>query len=312
MYKLTEKNELVENFLQSAKEAAESSKMFGDLKAEMTAGNADMAKYLIERLVKAVEDVLPEVGVAGTSKHISFRTSEGTALNILAMSIKNVYSANESFSFKRELILSENIFEELIDYVRYAYAELVVDALVKVNLEVANEKFEEITKAAGNSFKVRFVTGLAEENRGKTIAHITNEEVVYVADEDAALNLSEILVFADVTELITEDKIKQGFDMEVAAFAQAQTTPQMVAVHDPLVDYLAGVSKLVKAFTLIKKVYSKNVEKIRGNKATEAYFKKDDAFAVIAVSEDGTREVILNPFNVKTMEAEDIDVLAAM
>lgn len=307
MYNLKSKNEIVKNFVSNVDTNLDLVKRYGNLAECMRNDNVDMAKYLINEAVKAMVSSVPdEITIPDVSVY-TFMNGDNDMIRTIDLSLRNKYSANYEFKMKKVIVYSEEVFEVVADFLKCSFIELIVDALVRENLEVVNEKLAEIGKEAGNTFKVRIVSPLS--NEGKKIVKITDDEVVFVADEERALDLDDILVFCKPTEFITEEKIKEGFDMEVAKFAQAQTTPQFVGVHDPLVNYVCDISRLVKPITLIKKVYSKNIDKVKGNKETLAYYFKENVYSVIAVNEDG-REVVLKPFNTEDLTVVDIDVLA--
>lgn len=72
--------------------------------------------------------------------------------------------------------------------------------------------------------------------------------------------------------------------------------------------YICDISKRLKPLTLIKKICSKNIEKLRGSKDAVAYYFEDDVFALVE-RRDGNFTVVLSPFDVKTLRRVDVDVL---
>lgn len=307
MYNLNSKNEIVKQFVKNVDTNLDLVKRYGNLAECMENDNVDMAKYLIDETIKAMVSSVPdEISIPEVSVYTSM-SGDGSMIRTIDLILRNKYSSNYKFKIKKKLVYSKEIFEVVADFLKCSYIELIVDTLVRQNLNVVNAKLAEIGKEAGNDFKVTIVSPLS--NEGKKIISITDNEVVFVADEERALDLDDILVFCQPTEFLTEDKIKEGFDMEVAKFAQAQTTPQFVGVHDPLVGYICDISRLVKPFTLIKKVYSRNIDRLNSNKETLAYYLKDGIYSVISSNEDG-KEVVLKPFNTDTLEVVEVDVFA--
>ncbi|MGV3076368.1 hypothetical protein ACEE21_14900 [Clostridium baratii] len=306
MYNIKTKDQLVNEFIANVDANLEIVKAYGSIAESMKNDDAAMVKYLINEIDKIMVASIPEgIVIPGVSVYTSMN-GDSNMIRVIDLILRNKYSSNYEFKMKNRIVFSENVFDVLVDFLKCSYIELLIDTLVRKNLEVVNEKLAEIGEQAGNDFVVKIVSPLS--NKGKKIVKITDNEVVFVADEERALSLDDILVFCQPTEFLTEDKIKQGFDDEVARFAEAQTTVQFIGVHDPLVAYICDISKLIKPFTLIKKIYSKNIDKVRGNKETFAYYNKDGVYAVIFVSEDG-KEVALQPFNTETLEVVDVDVI---
>ena len=310
MYNVAKKNEIVNSFTSVADANLKVARMFGSISDCMKKDDASMAKFLIKKAVDSVIAAVPEeLGVSDVAVYIN-QNGDDAMIRTIDVVLRNKYSSDYEFKFKGQLVYSENydVYDVLADFLKCSYIELITDALINKNLEEVNAKFAEIGKEAGNTFSVKEVSPLAGE--GKKIAKITDKEVVFVADETRILEMDDILIFCEPNEVLSEEVIKQGYDNTVALFAQAQTTVQFVGVHEPVVGYICDISKLVKATTLIKKVYSKNAKKLGNSKKDAlAYYNENDVFAVVSATEDG-KEVVLQPFNTETLEVVDYDVLA--
>lgn len=306
MYNIKLKNEIVKDFISNVDANLEIVKAYGSLAESMKNDDSGMVKYLINESTKVMSASIPDGIVIPEVSLYTSMNGDSNMIRVIDLTLRNKYSSKYEFKMKNSIVYSENVFDAVVDFLKCSYIELIIDTLVRKNLEVVNAKLAEIGEEAGNEFSVKIVSPLS--NKGKKIVKLTDSEVVFVADEERALELDDILVFCKPNEFLTEDKITQGFNEEVSRFAEAQTTPQFIGVHDPLVGYICDISKLIKPFTLIKKIYSKNIEKVKGSKETFAYFQKDGVYSVIFVSEDG-REVALQPFDVETLEVSDVNVL---
>lgn len=305
MYNIERKNQLVKEFCDNVDLNMDYLKCYCNLDVAVKNGDVEMVKNFMNEVSRVMLSSVPEeVEVPGVTVYPLFSGED--AITLIDVTLRNKYSAEYAFKIKRQIVVSDDIFEMLIDFFKCGYVELLTDAIVRENLVVVNAKLDEIAKEAGNTFKVEIVSPMT--NDGKKLAFISDEKVVYVAEEERVLSMDDILVFAEPSEFVTEDMITEGMKREVAAFAQAQTTPQFVGVHEPLVEHICGLNSLTKAFTLIKKVNSKNVMKLRGSKETLAFFSKDKVYSVLSVTTEG-KEVILKPFNVDTLEVVDMDVL---
>lgn len=306
MYNIKSKNQLINEFTANADSKLGIINSYGNLREFMEKDDAGMAKFIINETNKIIKSSIPSgISIPEVSIYVSMNGTDNM-IKVIDLILRNKYSSKYEFKFKKRVIYSENIFEVLVDFLKCSYIELIVDTLVRKNLDIVNLKLSEICEKAGNEFIVKIVSPL--NNKGKKIVKITDNEIIFVADEERVLNLDDILVFCQPSEFLTESKIQQGLDNEVSKFAEALTTPQFIGVHDPLVNYICDISKLIKPFTLIKKVYSKNIDKAKGIKETFAFYLKDGVFSVIYLNEDG-QEIALQPFNIDTLEVVDINIL---
>lgn len=306
MYNVAKKNEILRQFTENADANLELVRTYGDIAEFMRNDDAEMVKYLIGKAVKAVENSVPSgIDVPSVAVYTS-QNGDDNRISIIDLTIRNKYSSNNVFKFKKQIVYSEKVYDVLSDYLKMSWIELITDALIKANLDIVNEKLQGIGKEAGNDFTVKIVSPLGCD--GRKVVNLTDEEIVYVADESRILDMDDILLFCEPTEFVTQEMIDKEYEATVARFAKAQTSPQFLAVHEPLIGHICDINKLVKPSTIIKKVYSKNVQKLRSSKDTMAYFAKDKVFAVVSVTKEG-KDVVLKPFNIDTLEVVDLDVL---
>lgn len=309
MYNVAKKDEFLKQFIINADANLELVKTYGSLAGSMRKDDADMVKYLIKEATRVVASSVPDgLDVPDVAVYTS-QSGDENSINVVDLVLRNKHSSGYEFRFKKQLVVSDDVFEVLSDFIKCSWVELISDALIRANLEVVNDKLAEIGKEAGNNFVVKIVSPMGRD--GRKVIKITDEEIVFVADESRILNMDDILIFNEPNEFLSEEVIKKGYTDTVALFAKAQTTPQFLGVHEPLVGYICDISKMVKPSTLIKKVYSKNVAKLRSDKESLAYFNDGKVFSVLSVNSDG-KEVVLKPFNIDTLEVEDYDVLKAI
>lgn len=307
MYNLKKKEEILQQFIETADMNLELVKSYGNLAECMEKDDADMVKYLIKEAVKVVRGSVPEELDVPAISVLANQSGDAERITVIDLGLRNKYSSEIKFNFKKQIVFSEDVFEVLADFIKFVCSELIVDALIRANLEVVNAKLKEIGEKAGNTFTVRIVSPLACE--GHKVVSILDEEVVFVADETRILSMDDILLFFEPNEVVSQEAIDKAYEETVAEFAKAQTTPQFLGVHEPLVGYICDISKLVKPITIIKKVYSKNVKNLHGKRDTLAYFNNGEVFAVVSATAEG-KEVVLKPFNIETLEVVDFDVLA--
>lgn len=313
MYNLKTVDEVCNNFLKNADEELKVAKMYGDINEALAENDSSKVKYLIQKSEEHIKASVPEeVTIENTSLYVNLAEYDGV-LKTVDITVRNKYSNPYAFKFKKQLVASEGFDEALYDFLKCVYLELVRDALINVNIDIVNTKLAEICEKAGNNFKVKVISPMIGE--GKKISNITDDCIEYVADDTRILSLEDILVFCEPNEFISEEVINEGMEAAVSRFAQAQTTPQFVGLNEPLIGTLCDIGRF-KPFTLIKKVYSKNVEKWCNKKLSESesmltYYLDavKGIFSVIALS-GKEKEVVLKPFNIETLEVVDEDVLA--
>lgn len=309
MLNTVKKDELLAQYAENIKICIERVQMCTSLESAIEAGNVKGAKYALEQVLNAFVVAVPQgYELPKVTMYNTFSENENGNIAIVGITLSNNYRSDYKFSFKETFPVRGNIEETLISYMGSVFETLFIDVLAKENVALVNEVMEEVTSKAELEYKVSFVTSMTYE--GKKIASISNDEVVFVADSDRIFRIDEFMLFAELSEerAVTEEKKADAMEKTVAKFAQAQTTVEFVDLHEVNVGFIANIGKMVKAFTLIKKTVSKNITHLRGNKDTLAYYRDGDTYAILSVTEDG-KAVILNPFNVNTLEPVDIDVL---
>ena len=307
MYNLEKVNTILAEFNELVAINLESVKIAGDLSQAMLSDDVDKTKYIIKNIHKTVSRCVPQgLDVAGATIYITLGGND-SCIRVVGLSLKNKRSEDFEFKMKADIVYSERIFEEVSDFIVCAYNSLLTDALIRANLEVVNSTLANICKDAGLSFKVSFISPLGREN--KKIEKITDDELVYVAVEERVFDIDDLVIFADKDNEELAESYKNEYDYLVSKFASVQTTPQFVDMNVSLVSYLGDISDYVKAFTLIRKVNTKNIEKVTSKNSVVVanYFDKENSiYALIRVSH-GNREIVLSPFNTSTLEVVDLD-----
>lgn len=311
MYNLKMRDEFVKNFFAGADANYELVCSYGSVAESMKNDDPDMVRYLINKFKVALSSLVPaELDVPEVSVYTNMN-GDDNCIKTIDLTLRNKNSSSVEFKFKKQVVYSEDVFDIIAGFLKMSWAELITDAMIRANLEEVNAMFAKIGEEAGNSFKVKVVSPLGRY--GHKVAEISDDEIIYVADETRILDMDDILIFCEPNENLPQEAIDAGYKDTVARFAKAQTTPQFVGVHEPTVGYICDISKLVKPLTIIKKVYSKNALKLKKdvNKDIKAYFNNGEVFSVVSATPEG-RDVVLKPFNIDTLEVVDFDVLAAI
>lgn len=190
------------------------------------------------------------------------------------------------------------------------YADLITDEMIEENLKIVNDVLEEVVNKAGVSYEISVVSPVGQQ--GKVLSSILDDKVVFVADTERAFELEDIMALQEPDEDITEDMIASAIEDEVNIVSGCQTPEQLVAKHGGmLVSYVCNINKQIRPMTLIKKVCSKDVMRVKGQNDTFAYYNNGEVFALL-YRRDGEFEIALSPFDMKTLRKADFDVLGAI
>lgn len=305
MYNVNEKDELIKVFWENAEKNVEEN-VTEDILGFMKSGNSELVREYIYKIQNNVIAAIPvNMGVPKVSVYVAPMSVNGEGIDLISMTIKNRIKSDKQFAFKCRVATVE-VKEKISDFFIRTYEALLVSDMVEKNLAKVNEVLERATKEAGVGYTVSLVSSLGVE--GKKLTYISDDSVVFVADNERALDIDEFTILKEASDEYPQELINSCFEALVKEIAECQTTEQLVANQGALIRCLVNVSKNTLAITLIKKVCSKNVKNITGNKDTFAYYKEDDVYALLA-RRGGEFEVVLSPFNVKTLRKVDVDVL---
>ena len=308
MVTLTEKNEIVQVFSTDATKMFEEVKGNFDFATAMATGNVDVVKDYVKKIQNVMIANVPDsVMIPKVSLYITPTGGTADDISLINITVANKISSEKKFSIQGTATAT-NTAQRIFDFFLSVYTMLIVDLLAEENLVVVNEKLAAAVERAGINYQIKVVTDLG--NGGKKISLITDDEIVFVADIERVFNLEDVIVLInEPNEIFTEEVIDKNLTVLAEEIGRAQTPEQLVGMHGgALIAYICDISKRLKPMTLIKKVVSKNIQRVRGNKDTFAYYSEGDIFAIIA-KRDGMLEVVLSPFDVNTLRKVDVDVL---
>lgn len=310
MYNVDVKNELVAQLSESSTQLFDSVKDRYDLNTLMEDGSVSGVRDVIKNIQNIMIASIPEgISIPKVTMYVTASgDSTGSGIGIINIKVTNSLNSIKKFSFAVSLTKGKAL-SVAFDFLKNVYSILLVDELIESNLRRVNEVIHHACLEAGIEYVIRVVSPLG--NEGKKIASLSDDEVTFVADDDAVLALDDIIVLLEgSTDEISEEVIQNHYNSLVEELSTVQTSVQLVGIHGgTLVSYVCSISKRVKPLTLIKKVCSKNVTKLNSTKDTIAYYSKGDTFALVA-QRDGNKEVILSPFDVNTLCKVDVDVLS--
>lgn len=311
MLTVAKKEELLKNFNDLAVLNIKEN-VVEDLSDFMKGNDATAVHAFCKKVQNNIVAAIPrELVVPKTALYVTSSGEDGgDAINVVSICISNKYNAVDSFKFK-EVVTSNDANSKVIEFLLGVYSELLVNEMAKMNVLEINAVLGRLVEEAGVNYSVSVVTALG--NNGKKISQLTDDSVVFVADEDRVFDLEDILLFTEPDDSgetrLTTDAITNAFKSEASLFATALTPIELVEKKGgTVIKYICDISNQVKPLTLIKKICTKKVEFIRGDKDTLAFNLSDGVFTLLA-KRDGHYEVVLSPFDISTFRFVEKDIL---
>ena len=310
MINAAQKNKIIEEFKANTTAIFDENRQKWDLEASMEKGDVDETRTIVTSIRDIMIAKIP-YGMQIPKATMYLTTSgAGEAISFINIKLTNKINSPKSFGYPITITKSKAL-DKVFEYMQSVYTALVLDEMIEVNLAKVNDVLQQAATDAGLEYSIQITAPIG--NEGKKIASITDDEVVFVADEDRVFNLDNVIVLLDgPTDLISEEVIQDHYESIVAELSKATTPEQLVGIHGGvLVSYVADISKRLKPSTLIKKVCNRNIANYRGDKDVIMYYMNDGVYALIA-RRSGEYEVILSPFSLDTLLRVDCDVLQSV
>ena len=301
--------EIVAQFKQRAEELSTEVREKADVHFIINNNDVDLVRDMVRSIQNIMIGSIPTgFKIPKIVLHTSSFGEEKVAY--IKLKVINSLHSDKKFSFGTTVTTDdeERIYDHIYDFLYEVYEKLLIDDIATQNLIKVNDVLNQAVASSSIDYGIRIVTSLG--NEGKKVAYIADDEVVFVADYDRIFSLDDIIVFLDEpTEEISNDVIQDHFQAIVDELSLAQTPVQLVnAQGGVLVSYVCDINKRVKPMTIIKKVCNKNVRKLNTSKDVIAYYNEDNVYALLSCKE-GVFEVILSPFDTKTLCKVDVDVI---
>lgn len=200
----------------------------------------------------------------------------------------------------------------------------IIDALFEMfYIEVANENLEALNAkvaqiCSDNNIPYTFSFALEPDNSAVVLS-ITDTEVVFNASNSAALDIPKLPIFLggdEYYDLISKEAEQKLVDV----LKVTQTTVQLIKAKTDVITKVTDIATKKRASKLIRQAYHRQAKNLDAVKQGIGYFDAEvdiagvptEVFALVAKAEDGTKTVVLKPFDVKTNLTVDYDVLAAL
>lgn len=263
--------------------------------------------YDAEALISVCED---EEGVQFPKYLYSFRTYENNGkLDEVEITLKS--KSKDTFKYKRTgtIKVDENFVENFQRFHIEAIFALYYRYQANANLGEVNEFIKEQCVANKIGYTFEFVLGDGKEY----VTYIDNDKVVFNADLNCALEVAKKGLFQSGDEYL--DVVRQEqIEKLVEVLSTTQTTAQLIKADVDIINFLIGYTTRKRADKLIRGTYHRRALHLNGVNVGYGYFEKDledgtSIFALLEKHKDGEITVALDPFNIKTLEVVDYDVL---
>ena len=271
---------------------------------------------IISQLVSDIETIIKGTYFEGISvpdfisKITVVQDEDGRTLTI---SIRSKLKAAYKFVRERNVTITDNIVEDIATFYIDALFEMFYLDMAHKNVTALNDKIAGIVEENEIPYSVVFVVS----DTAKTIvSSITDNCLVLNASISEAHNIASLGLFYEGSEY--NDMVAAEAAKKLADELKAVQTPvQFLKSNNDLIKKLTGVSTKKRANKLIREIHHRKVENLDAVKQGIGYFNAEvevageqvEIFALVEKAEDGTKTVILSPFNVKTLEKVDYNVL---
>ena len=266
------------------------------------------ATAIVSQIISGVETIIKGTFFEGVSlpafiSKVSVET-DGDA-RVINISLRSKLKAAYKFSRVRTVALSDNIIEDIATFYIDALFEMFYLDEAHTNVTALNDKIATLVAENEIPYSVVFVVSDAAQ----TIVSSISE----------AHDISSLGLFfegSEYNDMVAETATKKLVD-ELKA---VQTPVQFLKSNNDLIKKLTGVSTKKRANKLIREIHHRKAENLGSVKQGVGYYNAEveiagetvEIFALVEKAEDGTKTVVLSPFNVKTLEKIDFDVLAAV
>ena len=303
------KNELVGGFIEGTNELFAKAKDKFSFTEAMQKCDVDGIRDILRNVQNIMIGCIPE-GIQIPKVSLFVHASGAEVIKVVKVSICNTRLNTQEFKFTTSFTDSTSV-DFIFDYFQSIYVDLLVNELVNINLNSVNTLIADVVAKANINYSIKVVAPLGCD--GKTLSYISDDEIVFVADEGRVFDLDDVIVlFDEPRDGVTEDVIAKHVQALVDELETVQSTAQLAGIHGgSLISYVCDISKRLKPATLIKKVCNKNLKTLVGNTDTLAYYNQDGIFSIVE-RKDGEFSVVLSPINLDTLLKEDFDVLSTI
>lgn len=307
-------NELYEQLTSSLEEFKEVRKE--QIKEVCTAPYAE-AHEIVSKLVEGIRalivDCSSEAGITFPKYLVTFKTFESdgklTSVNVVIKS-----KLKDTIKYRKEVFISvdDNFMDELCKVHVDGIFDMYYKAEANENLKEVNEFIYKLCVEHNIPYTFDFTLTDGKDY----ITYIDDTKVTFNASLESALELANDALFQSGDAYF--DYVREQQILKLTETLEAtQTTVQLLKANIDIITGLVGYSTKKRADRLIRITYHKKAEFFNSvKKGGYGYFEfksgDDSFFSILEKKADGEIVVALSPFNIKTLETVDIDVIAEL
>lgn len=230
----------------------------------------------------------------------------------LEIAFRNKLNAEVDFERKFTFdVKAEDLLAQIYDAFITVMNELAYMELAQEVVDEVNAKLAEI-KAEHPEIKVDVSFAYSDAGDDTVIVSITDDAIKFAAPLAGILEATGVGMFqsgdnfADLCQ-------KRDVDAYVEKMSAIQFAPQVIKANVPIVNKMLNMKLTRRADKVLRRTYHKKAQYLTKQKEGIGYFceTKDDDTVIFALVEkaEGKYEVILSPFDAKTLEKVKVDVL---
>lgn len=290
-----------------------------DRKAELkgiASKDTDTVTGIISKIVTDIETIIKGQRVDDISfpSFISRVTVSADTIKKVTISLRSKLKADYKFTRTISIDIDEDIVSPIATFYVNSLLEMYYLDCANENVKELNETIKAIQVENNIPYSISFV---ASDEATTVVAAISDNALILNADISEAHDISSLGIFYsgdEYNELVKEKAIAGLVD----EMKSAQTPVQFLKSNNNLIKKVTGVSTKKRASSLLREIYHRKAENLNAVKQGVGYYNSKttvngeevEVFALVEKAEDGTKTVVLSPFNVKTLEKVDVDVLA--
>ena len=248
--------------------------------------------------------------------HITRFTYSEDSISSITVTVRSKLKAEVKYVKKTDINVDENLVANISSVFYDALFEMYYITEANENIKVLNEVIDDICKKNNINYSFGFsVTG----DSSSIVSSITNDSVIFSASVSKALDISSLPICQsgnEYNDYVHDEAIKELVD----TLKTIQTTVQLIKSNVGIIKDITGVSTKKHASKIIRGAYHKNARYISKQKAGLAYFNEKvdingeevDVFAIVEKDANGAINVVLDPFDTKTLFNVDFDVKNAL
>lgn len=300
---------------------ASCAKLIANKKVDLTLGVEEASKSVgkfITDAIAVVEGVSADLKGASLPKFLNAWTYAGEEkIDYVNFTVKSKLNVQIPVKNKAKIYADED-FENQI-------CKLLIDTVLEIFLiDLASENIADFVTGVGTiiadkEFDLPFDINFTLSDTA--IVSISNDAITLGVSCENALDISRLPIFnepeeGDATSYVTylAEKAKDTFVEELKT---VQTPIQLLKANIRLFEDITSLKTKKRADSILRDVYHKQAKHLATKKPSVGYVAEkvmigDEEVEIFALVQktDSTKEVVLNPFNKKTLETVDFDVLA--